>query len=86
MEFESGETVGHWALEAEVPQHTGDGYLRWDGSDHFTSPGNGTFGFDFDLSQAGLFAFRIRNHHDHPDPTLENDVWVRVDQGPWIKT
>lgn len=86
VEFESGETVGHWADESLVPDHTGSGYLRWDGSDHFNSPGNGTFGFDFDLGQAGLFAFRIRNHHDHPDSTLENDVWVRVDQGPWIKT
>jgi len=86
VEFESGETVGHWALEALLPGHTGSGYLRWDGSDHFASPGHDTFAFEFELTRAGLFAFRIRNHHDHPDPTLENDVWVRMDQGPWIKT
>ncbi len=27
----------------------------------------------------------MRNRHEHPDSTLENDVWVRMDGGTWFK-
>jgi hypothetical protein len=37
------------------------------------------------VTDGGLYNLRIHNRHDYADPTEENDVWVRVDNGPWIK-
>ena len=86
VEFESTDAGGQWKHEKLVPGHTGTGYIRWDGPDHFGSPGHDPFAVDFDIYDGGIYAFRIRNHHDHPDSTEENDVWVRLDGGPWVKT
>ena len=86
IELESASPGGSWFDEAGVAGHTGASYIRWNGSNHFNSPGNGVFGFDFEIHEAGTYDFRIRNHHDDPDPTEENDVWVRMDGGQWVKT
>ena len=66
VEFESTGASGNWSMEHDVPGHTGPGYLRWDGPDQFGSPGHDPFSVDFDIYQGGIYAFRIRNHHDHP--------------------
>ena len=86
VEFESLTPTGDWELESALGGYTGQGYLRWDGPNYYSSPGHGTFGVKFEIHQGGLYNFRIRNHHDHPDSTEENDVWVRLDGGPWVKT
>jgi hypothetical protein len=31
------------------------------------------------------YIFHLRNRHEDPNPTEDNDVWVRLDQGPWEK-
>ena len=85
VELESLDAAGSWALEDDVPGHTGDGFLRWTGPNHFGEPGNDPFAVDFLVREAGLYDFRIRNHHDHPDSTEANDVWVRMDGGAWVK-
>ncbi|MDA1266175.1 MAG: DUF5060 domain-containing protein [Planctomycetota bacterium] len=85
VEFESLDAAGDWALEDELSSHTGDGYLRWTGPDYFQQPGHDPFGVDFLVEENGTYDFRIRNHHDHPDSTEANDVWVRMDGGTWIK-
>lgn len=85
VELESLGATGDWVLETAVSGYTGGGYLRWNGPDQFANPGHGTFGAEFEIHQGGTYAFRIRNHHDHEDSTQENDVWVRMDGGPWVK-
>lgn len=86
IEIESAEPVGEWAEETSVSGYTGESYFRWTGPNKFTSPGHSVFGFDFEIHEPGKYWFAIRNHHDHPDQTEANDVWVRMDGGTWIKT
>jgi hypothetical protein len=85
IEFESANPGGDWSFEQTVTEYTGTGYQRWNGPNLFSSPGHGTFGFDFHIHNPATYDFRIRNYHDHPDSTEENDVWVSLDGGPWIK-
>lgn len=85
IEFESAQVVSDWSLEQAIPGYTGGGFLRWNGANLFGTPGVGTFGFDFEVPTSGTYDFRIRNHHDHPDSTEENDVWVRINGGEWVK-
>lgn len=87
IQFESAPLVDDWTLSTSTPGFTEDGYLRWDGPNLFNSPGaSGIFGFDFEVQQSGNYQLRLRNRHENPDPTEENDVWVRMDGGQWIKT
>ena len=85
IEFEGGDAAGNWVEESTVAGSTGGSYLRWQGPNYFAQPAHDPFGFNFELQEAGTWNLRIRNHHDHPDSTEENDVWVRIDAGPWQK-
>ena len=86
VEMESGDTTGAWGISTSTPGFTGDSYIRWDGPDLFNSPGaQGVFGFDFEINTGGLWQLRMRNRHEDPDPTEQNDVWIRIDNDPWIK-
>ncbi len=85
VEFESLPVAGSWALESEIGGFTGEGYLRWDGPDLFDTPGQDPFAIDFLVAEDGLYDLRLRNHHDDPDSTQANDVWIRMDGGAWIK-
>jgi len=85
IEMESSSTSAPWALRTAETGFSGSSYLVWEGPNLFNTPGQGIFGFDFEIHQAAEYSFRIRNHHDHPDSTEENDVWVRMDGGTWIK-
>jgi hypothetical protein len=86
VEFESGSPTGSWASETDVSGYTGSNYIRWDGANLFNTPGTDVFGFDFEISEPGQYDFRLRNRHDHPDSTETNDVFIRMDGGPWVKT
>ncbi|MFT5049700.1 MAG: hypothetical protein ACI8QZ_001093 [Chlamydiales bacterium] len=85
IEMESSDAAAPWALRTDVGGFTGSSYLVWEGPNLFNTPGQGIFGFDFEIHEPGEYSFRIRNHHDHPDSTEENDTWVRMDGGTWIK-
>ena len=87
VQFESAPLVDSWTLSTSTPDFTEDGYLRWDGPNLFSSPGaSGIFGFDFEVQEGGNYQLRLRNRHENPDATEENDVWIRMDGGAWIKT
>lgn len=85
VEVESTPTTGAWTEVSDGSGHTFQSYYRWDGPDHFNSPGNGVLGYRLLLDQPGDWRLSVHNRHDHPDSTLENDVWVRVDGGTWFK-
>ena len=87
VQFESAPLVDSWTLSTSTPGFTEDGYFRWDGPNLFNSPGaSGIFGFNFEVQQGGNYQLRLRNRHENPDATEENDVWIRMDGGPWVKT
>ena len=86
MEIESGTPNDDWTLSSSTPGFTHEGYFRWDGPNLFNQPGaSGIFGFDFELDQSATWILSLRNRHEDPDPTEANDVWIRMDSGPWIK-
>ncbi|MEM9382303.1 MAG: hypothetical protein AAGB93_20280 [Planctomycetota bacterium] len=86
IEMESAPLVDDWEFSTSTPGFAGDGYFIWRGPDLFNQPGaSGIFGFDFEIEEAGLWILSLRNRHEDPDATMENDVWIRMDDGPWIK-
>ncbi len=86
LEAESAPAAGSWTKESSVAGYSGSGYYRWNGADVFNSPGQGILRYVIRIANAGAYHLRIRNHHDHPDSTLENDCFTRMDGGTWIKT
>ncbi len=85
IQMESADPAGAWSLSTSTPGFTGQGYFRWDGPNFFSIPGNGIFGFDFEITTSGEHRVAIYNRHEDPDPTEENDTWVRMDGGAWVK-
>ena len=85
VEIESAAPVGAWTPETAYSGYTGDSYYRWNGSNHFNAPGIGILTYDFEIGTAGTYQLRIRNLHDNPDSSEENDCWVRMDGGTWLK-
>lgn len=85
IEVEMVPPVELWQLETDKPGYTGWGYYTWRGPEYFGAGGVGVLTYPIQVLDGGRFNTRIRNLHDHPDSTLENDVWIRLDNGPWIK-
>jgi hypothetical protein len=89
MEVESAPPAGDWNLEIEKADYTGAGYYAWRGPNQYSTPGNGILKYEFNADQAGVYEMDIRNRRDKDGrevaSDLENDVWVRMDGGPWVK-
>ena len=85
IEMESGAIAPGWIEATSFLGFAGSSYYRWTGPNHFNSPGNGIIAFDFNVQQGGTWQLSLRNRHQDPDSSMENDVWVRVDGGGWDK-
>lgn len=85
MEVEHAPAVEQWSVETNLPGYTGDSYYTWRGPDYFGNPGNAILTYPIQINNPGEFNFRLHNRHDFPNPTEENDVWAKMDSGPWIK-
>jgi len=86
IEVESAPIVDPlWHFEQDVPGYTGNGYYTWRGPDYFVLPGIAVMSYPIRIVDDGDYRLRIRNFHDHPANDQQNDVWVRLDNGPWIK-
>ena len=86
IQMESSGAPGDWTESTSTPGFTGEGYIEWRGPNLFNTPGQGVFTFDFEVSESGSYNLNIHNRHEDPDATEENDVWIRMDGGAWIKT
>ncbi|MEM7305936.1 MAG: hypothetical protein AAF682_04665 [Planctomycetota bacterium] len=85
IEIESSPPNGDWTESTAFPGFTGTSYYRWDGPDLFGSPGSGIMSYDFEIEKAGNYRFRYHNRHEDLQPDQDNDAWVRVDGGQWLK-
>jgi len=85
VEVESTPTVGNWVSETIWPDYTGTAYYRWNGANQLTNPGVARLKYDIAIEHAGDYRLALRNRHEDPDPGQENDCWVKMDSGPWIK-
>ncbi|MFT5052165.1 MAG: hypothetical protein ACI8QZ_003597 [Chlamydiales bacterium] len=85
VEVEAVSITGAWTVETQFAGFTGSSYYRWSGPNHFSQPGNGILSYAVEVHEAGRFELRIHNRHENSDSTEENDCWVRMDGGSWIK-
>jgi hypothetical protein len=74
-----------WDFRTEIPGYTGRGYYHWIGPDLFDQPGIDILRYPIRLTNGGDYRLRIRNYHDHPANDQQNDVFVRLDNSPWVK-
>lgn len=84
IQFEANPSAG-WTVSTSTPGWTGQSYYRWDGANYFPAAVTGFIGFDIEITTPGTYTLYIRNRHEHPNPTEENDVWVRMDNHPFEK-
>lgn len=85
VEIESVPTAGSWVSETSKAGFTGASYYRWSGPDQFSSPGQGILRYEVQIQTPGTYRLAVHNRHDHPDSSLENDAWLRIDGGNWMK-
>ena len=87
FEIESSPIANGWERETNFNGYTGQSYYTWKGGDQFNirNAGMGVLTYNFRVSDAGEYLFRIRNRHDRADATMDNDCWVRMDGGTWVK-
>ena len=85
IEVESTPPTGDWVVETSKTGFTGQSYYRWNGPNHFSMAGNGVLRYEFVVQTPGTYRLAVHNRHDHPDSSEENDAWLRVDGGSWVK-
>lgn len=85
IEIEDHPPVGDWVSETILTPFTGESYFRWNGPDLFNTPGFGVLNYPLQIDLAGDYNIRLRVRHDDPLPDMENDCWLRIDNGPWEK-
>jgi hypothetical protein len=85
VEVESAPLAGAWVSETAKVGYTGTSYYRWNGPDQFSTPGQGVLRYEFQVLTPGTYRLAVHNRHEHPDSSLENDAWLRVDGGAWFK-
>jgi hypothetical protein len=85
VEIEADAPSEQWSVETADVGYGGDSYYRWNGPNFFGSPGAGLLEYDLVIENPGRYEFILHNKHDNPQSDQENDVWVRMDNGPWLK-
>ncbi len=85
IEIESAPAAPGWTEESSLAGFAGTSYYRWTGPNHFSTPGHGILAYDIEITTPGDYRLLLHNRHDHPQIDQENDVWVRMDGGPWFK-
>lgn len=68
-----------WALERAWAGHSGAGYIADTG-------GGSSLTVWLVVPHGGRYRIALRNRHDHPDHTLENDCWLSVNGSTPTKT
>lgn len=86
IEFESASISGEWTKETSLPGYSGAAYYVWRGNDYFGSPGKSVLSYFFNVQNEGEYIFNLRSYNSCSSSTECNDVWIRMDNGPWVKT
>lgn len=88
MEAESSAAQGDWGLERSVDGFSGNGYLRWNGSDSFavSTAGRGAITYRFRIKRAGNYELLWRSRITRGNNRTEhNDSWARFPTGQNIR-
>ncbi|MGF1557553.1 MAG: hypothetical protein ACFCUL_00510 [Flavobacteriaceae bacterium] len=80
VEFEKTNFSGNWKLKNAGNQHTGEGYLVWEGAQYFNTPGNGILTYNIKIENPGTYQFMWHTAITlGNDGTEHNDTWLRFD-------
>jgi hypothetical protein len=85
VETEFSTLSNGWKLQDEVQGYSGEGYLTWILPTNTQAQGQGLLSYTFKISQPGKYTVKIRNYHDCEDFTECNDIFVKMDDGSWVK-
>ena len=85
LEVEWAGAGNGWVHETQHAGFTGSGYFRWTGGNLFSTPGRGVLRFGVDVPRAMKYRIALHNRHEHSDPSLDNDCWIRVNGSGWTK-
>lgn len=73
----TGETA-NWAKETSLTPYTGTSYIRWNGADNFSTPGNGIISATIQINTPGEYRVQLRNKVGHgTNATESNDTWLK---------
>jgi len=88
-EVEAAPAVSQWRLEREHAGFSGDGYLAWRGPHVKHQPGTAILSYGLRVTEPGDYRMSIRTRRDIEGAPRANDqvndVFVRMDRGPWVK-
>lgn len=85
MEAESATLSEGWELRNETEGYSGEGYLTWMLPTNTVPEGQGLLSYPFRISEPGTYTVKIRNFHACEDFTECNDIFVKMDDGSWVK-
>ncbi len=85
IEAESISLTDGWALQNDVQNYTGEGYITWRDSTIIETNDQGLLSYKFNITKPGTYTLKIRNYHSCEDFTECNDVFVKMDDGDWRK-
>ncbi|MEM1269304.1 MAG: hypothetical protein AAGI08_04565 [Bacteroidota bacterium] len=74
-----------WVRQDEVDGYSGEGYLTWKLETNTQANGQGLLRYRFEVEEPGTYTVKIRNYHPCEDITECNDIFVRMNAGPWRK-
>lgn len=67
-----------WVKRTEESASTGNGYISWEGANHFGTPGNDIVSATIKINNPGKYRFQWRNTFGQGSNTTEhNDSWLR---------
>jgi len=78
VEFENAIFSEDWELTNSDNDHTGEGYMVWNGNQSLANPGNGLTSFKMNITNTGTYRFLWRSSVVIGDSgTDHNDTWLR---------
>ncbi len=78
VEFETATFESDWELVSDKSNFTGLGYMRWDGSNSFGTPGKGLASYKIKINNPGTYRFIWRSAvKEGTSGTESNDSWLR---------
>lgn len=67
-----------WIKETTFTPYTGASYIRWNGSDNFSSPAIGEISATIKINNPGVYRIQMRNKVGHGTNNTEaNDTWMK---------
>ena len=74
-----------WTTANTLSGFTGSGYIKWNSNNHISPAGSGLTEYKLFVSNPGRYELRLRSNKLNPDPSEDNDVWIKFNNSAWFK-